>query len=280
MNAAVSASTSANSQCGFRATLRPFCTSTSIIGLTLPDARFAEVHEHSHKPGFIDKLRRFFDREPLCATLALFGPRLGLPLNSQNEHLDFAKIECDRAAFEICITPNRLLLDFADHACFFECLLGGCVVRLAALHGPTLRDHPPPCLPRRDEKHLGSTALIEAKRNDRHLPESERFRFFDGYGRGASWLLANFSRLRFGNQAADLGDKKPAILPIRLRSKRLASTSETKPRTRVNSSLVNVTRKNESDPILSAAGSNLTPFKPFAIRDIRPLCGQLPIEKS
>src|ERR1700722_3157570 len=214
MNAAVSASTSANSQCGFRATLRPFCTSTSIIGLTLPDARFGEAREHGHKPRFIDKLRRFFDREPLCAPWALFGPRLGLLLNSQNEHLDFAKIECDRAAFKICITPNRLLLDLADNACFLERLLGGCLVRLAALHGPALGDHPPPRLPRRDKKHLGNTAFVKAKRNGRHLPESARFRFFDGCGRGASCLLVNISRPQFGCQAAGLGNKKPASQPI------------------------------------------------------------------
>jgi hypothetical protein len=44
--------------------------------------------------------------------------------------------------------------------------------------------------------------------------------------------------------------------------------------------LGNITRKNHPDPILKAAGSNLTLSGPFAIRDIQPKCGQMPIVKS
>jgi hypothetical protein len=60
-------------------------------------------------------------------------------LDSQNEHFDFAKIERDRAAFEIYVTPNRLLLYFADNACFLECLLGVNEPLFRSVFGPETR---------------------------------------------------------------------------------------------------------------------------------------------
>jgi hypothetical protein len=75
-----------------------------------------------------------------------------------------------RPPLPIIIMAERLRLDLSLYPRLLDCLLGGRLMGLLALHRPALGDEPALGLPRRHEKDLDPTVL-DPERESRDLAE-------------------------------------------------------------------------------------------------------------